>query len=503
MIADGGSTDATPGLLASCAADRALLSVVTGPGPIAENRNAAIRAAESQIIACTDAGCVPELEWLERLTEPFADRRRVGGRVLPARWAPAASTAAGAVMMTTEAEVDLDNFLPGGSSQAFRRSVWERAGGFPEGHGVGEDTLFGERLRALGYKPVFVPDAVVAWQPPTDLRAMADKAWSWGQADGTNQVRTGAYAKVLSRLLVLPGPDRRCRRSKSVARGLLACSSTWRSLRIAPDTNSRRAGWTASSGCPWRTSASRWRRVQVGSAAMAGAVWFAKSCSDSGPARKFLVAGTTRPVRHNVDVLVRSASEARHWLSFLPTDAIASARVPPDPHVALVTATMTPASGEPLVAPVTVEYGPKAVSLIDDPVARYEHLRQTGRRYQLTPSPGGVAHRADLIETPIAAVVLAAVPLHDVGGGSRGAQLALEMAMRGIHVTYVHRFDAAETVDLGLRFVHPLPEERRFDEFEVVVVSHPSPFAEQVRAGRVPRWWTRGQRRNAERPRGV
>jgi hypothetical protein len=63
-------------------------------------------------------------------------------------------------------------------------------------------------------------------------------------------------------------------------------------------------------------------------------------------------------------------------------------------------------------------------------------------------------------------VILAAVPLHDVGGGSRGAQLAQELASQGHHVSYVYRYDAAETIDLGLRFIHPLLEERRWTEFE-------------------------------------
>ena len=92
-------------------------------------------------------------------------------------------------MMTTLPEVNLENFLPGGSSQAFTKRAWERVGGFPEGSGVGEDTLFGEQLRALGYRPVFAPAAEVAWEPPRTLQEMAEKSYRWGNADGTHQVR--------------------------------------------------------------------------------------------------------------------------------------------------------------------------------------------------------------------------------------------------------------------------------------------------------------------------
>jgi glycosyltransferase involved in cell wall biosynthesis len=130
----------------------------------------------------------------------------------------------------------------------------------------------------------------------------------------------------------------------------------------------------------------------------------------------------------------------------------------------LVTATLTPTKGEPRVEPVTVEF---ASSSRKDVVARYEDLRQTGLPYQLIPAPGGTRHRSDPIDTEVALLLLAAVPLHDVGGGSRGAQIALEAASRGIHVTYINRYDASETVDLGLRFIHPLLEERRADNFDL------------------------------------
>ena len=55
-------------------------------------------------------------------------------------------------------------------------------------------------------------------------------------------------------------------------------------------------------------------------------------------------------------------------------------------------------------------------------------------------------------------VVISAVPVHDVGGGSRTAQLAMEMAEQGFHITYVSLYPALESVDLGLRFIHPALE---------------------------------------------
>lgn len=74
------------------------------------------------------------------------------------------------------------------------------------------------------------------------------------------------------------------------------------------------------------------------------------------------------------------------------------------------------------------------------------------------------------VEGPIllpSMVVISAVPVHDVGGGSRTAQLAMEMAEQGFHVTYLSLYPALESVDLGLRFIHPALEQFSVSDFDV------------------------------------
>jgi len=94
-------------------------------------------------------------------------------------------------------------------------------------------------------------------------------------------------------------------------------------------------------------------------------------------------------------------------------------------------------------------------------------LRDAGYRIGLIPVPGGSAPtvRTDPISrTPV--VILAAVPIHDIGGGSRSTQLALEMVRQGYHVTLVSLYEAQESVDLGLRFIHPNLEQARVERFD-------------------------------------
>ncbi|MDH3421796.1 MAG: hypothetical protein OEN00_02315, partial [Gemmatimonadota bacterium] len=53
-------------------------------------------------------------------------------------------------------------------------------------------------------------------------------------------------------------------------------------------------------------------------------------------------------------------------------------------------------------------------------------------------------------------MILSANPIHDTGGGQRSAQLALELLDRDFRVLFVSHGKVTETVDLGMRFDHPL-----------------------------------------------
>ena len=197
VIADGGSTDGCREILDELAAANPRLRVIEGPGGISENRNAAISASAHEIVACVDVGCIPEPDWLERITAPFAAGEDwVSGFYLP-QGENLRSTCAGLVLMSVLEEVNPDHIIPPGASQAFRKKVWLRVGGFPEGMSAAEDTLFGERARAAGFRPYFQGDAMVQWRPPHGLGEMAQKAFGWGKADGAARLRGTAYQRLL------------------------------------------------------------------------------------------------------------------------------------------------------------------------------------------------------------------------------------------------------------------------------------------------------------------
>ncbi|HSJ72593.1 MAG TPA: glycosyltransferase [Acidimicrobiia bacterium] len=210
----------------------------------------------------------------------------------------------------------------------------------------------------------------------------------------------------------------------------------------------------------------------------------------------------SRAVRTNVDIYVRDDRAARRWRAFTPDTYRVVSAIPlttprrdaivigePNPElerylgfhgcevVALGRVNKPSMRSmritEPVVRPrsiVTTRSILEEAGIEDmaDPPAVLRVLGDAGARIGLVPEVVRETVAADL--PPIdgdAVVVMAAVPLHDIGGGSRAAQIAFELVRRGYHVTYVYQFPSSEGVDLGLRYPHRRLEEHHLDAFVV------------------------------------
>lgn len=127
---------------------------------------------------------------------------------------------------------------------------------------------------------------------------------------------------------------------------------------------------------------------------------------------------------------------------------------------------------EPIAHPVAAAVSPETLDDLgggtphDSPASLLNRARSAGVEYGLVPLSGVERNlsREGASSAP-KVLILAAVPMYDIGGGSRAAQLALEMVRRGMLVDYVSVFPSYETYDLGLRFVHPGLAEFRLDEY--------------------------------------
>jgi len=76
------------------------------------------------------------------------------------------------------------NFLPSARSMAFRKSVWEKIGGFSEDlERAGEDTLFNYQAEKKGIKFYFAKNAVVDWEVPRSLPGALKKFYYYAKGD--------------------------------------------------------------------------------------------------------------------------------------------------------------------------------------------------------------------------------------------------------------------------------------------------------------------------------
>jgi glycosyltransferase involved in cell wall biosynthesis len=207
VIVDGGSTDETRDILERWTNPNKIVMSESGAN-IARGRNAAISHATSPVIAVTDGGCVLETHWLERLVAAVD-----GADVAMGYYEPIAATfferATTCLSLPDADEIHEGRFMPSSRSIAFRRTVWERVGGYPEWLDVGEDMYFNFAAAAIGVKRAFVPTAIARWHTRSTLGSFLRQYFRYARGDAIagmyrrrHAIRFGSYAATIA-LVVL------------------------------------------------------------------------------------------------------------------------------------------------------------------------------------------------------------------------------------------------------------------------------------------------------------
>jgi len=137
IIVDGGSTDNTISEISnfkfSTSDTKAKIKLIFKKGNRSVGRNEAIKKACNEIIACSDAGCALDKDWLRNITEPFKDLKV---DVVAGYYKGEARTIFQKCLipyvLVMPDKVNSNNFLPASRSMAFKKSIWKKAGEFPE-----------------------------------------------------------------------------------------------------------------------------------------------------------------------------------------------------------------------------------------------------------------------------------------------------------------------------------------------------------------------------------
>lgn len=293
IIVDGGSTDGTLQILQAWQPGFPVNVISLPDASISAGRNHALRRATGDVIAITDCGTVAAQDWLERLTEPFADPDIdvVGGFFVPGgptRW----ELALAAATLPDAGELRPDRFLPSSRSVAVRSS-WTAAGfEYPEWLDYCEDLIWDLQLKNAGARFCFAPDAVVTFRVRPDARAFWIQYFRYARGDGKaglfgkrHAVRYATYLGLLAAIarhqppeLALTGvlaavyaarPIRRLlrrNRAKGVTPSELAMTSAIIPFQLAIGDVAKMSGYPV--GLFWRfrrfgtlNPAKNWRRV--------------------------------------------------------------------------------------------------------------------------------------------------------------------------------------------------------------------------------------------------
>jgi glycosyltransferase involved in cell wall biosynthesis len=213
IVVDGGSQDNTVHILESYK-ERLPLRILHRPnGNISISRNLAVFEAQNDIIAATDAGTCLDEYWLEHITHPLLtdDNIQVVGRFYEIDARTPLQQAVGAIDSRLSSQIDRGNYPPNSRSIAFRRTAWERVGGYPEWLDYCEDLVFTYRIKiAYGMQDVFEPDAVLRYAPRTTLSQFFWQYFRYARGDGKaglwwkrHTVRYTVYGVILPLFLTL------------------------------------------------------------------------------------------------------------------------------------------------------------------------------------------------------------------------------------------------------------------------------------------------------------
>ncbi|GAB4003822.1 glycosyltransferase [Nocardioides ultimimeridianus] len=205
VVVDGGSTDGTHQIVTAATRQDARIRLVVEDGAgISRGRNVGIELAKNDVIACTDAGCVPSPGWLATLrsavaghpdVDLFTGTYSVTGDV---PWERALAAVGYPRVSELRRETPFvrwygrllgrgfDATMPTGRSVAFRRDAWRRVGGYPEHLQTGEDVTFGRAVVAAGGRAVLVADAEVAWAQRPTLQENLRMFVRYGEGSGNS-----------------------------------------------------------------------------------------------------------------------------------------------------------------------------------------------------------------------------------------------------------------------------------------------------------------------------
>jgi glycosyltransferase involved in cell wall biosynthesis len=207
ILVDGGSTDRTLVKLKKLKKKfpQLHLKVYQHVSNRSVGRNFAISKTNSEWIAITDAGCIPEAVWLEELIKKqLKTKAQVVAGYYVAYPKTAFEEAVIPYVLVMPDKIDPEHFLPATRSMLIAKVLFEKHGYFDEQLEVSEDYEFAKRLERARVHIVFTFKAQVQWMPRTTLSEFFTMVSSMSEWDvRANVIRIKALLVVFRYVLII------------------------------------------------------------------------------------------------------------------------------------------------------------------------------------------------------------------------------------------------------------------------------------------------------------
>lgn len=200
IIVDGGSVDSTVDIIKKFSRK---FKIVIKKGNRAVGRNEAIKKATSEIIVCSDSGCVIDKDWIKNLTKPF-ERKEVD--VVAGYYKGNAQNIFQKCLipyvLVMPDKVNENTFLPATRSMAFKKYIWRKAGGFDEKLSNNEDYAFAKKLKQIEAKIIFEKKAIVFWRPRNNIKDAFVMFYRFAKGDSESRIFRPKVVLIFARYAI-------------------------------------------------------------------------------------------------------------------------------------------------------------------------------------------------------------------------------------------------------------------------------------------------------------
>ncbi|MEN8253079.1 MAG: glycosyltransferase [Patescibacteria group bacterium] len=206
VIVDGGSSDQTVSNIKDLISSIKNLNIklFISSGNRSVGRNHGVSKSSHEWIAFTDAGCVPDRDWLQKLKEAQVHSQ---SDVIAGYYYGLSKTnfqeAVVPYVLVMPDRVNKNNFLPATRSMLIKKSLFKKIAAFDERLSDNEDYELARRIKNAKCKIFFTKKAKVAWIPVKNLKEFIIMIFRFARGDAKARILRPKVLLIYFRYLLL------------------------------------------------------------------------------------------------------------------------------------------------------------------------------------------------------------------------------------------------------------------------------------------------------------